>query len=272
MNYTKVLGKCLSTSCQKKSLGKCHNFSLGGETSSACGYCGCSEGAHQLVGHIPLANQAPPVVPQTPVPPTPPRTPVEGPKLHQRALLIAERKKIFETAPSVPTKKSSPKKRSLIDMMNSSKKQRKEPVILADTVENRILDRADALKEAPEGVTQTDLDVPEQFKINGVWWMPVVFGVDKVEDLSRYCYTCKTQLKASDRQECATCHRFTFVECGHFGPSDEDDPLNPSNVFPMDHYRCCHCCKPESNYNEYREYFESLPPRRSTEGRFSSEF
>lgn len=124
MNYTKVLGKCLSTSCPKKSLGKCHNFSLGGETSSACGYCGCSEGAHQLVGHIPLANQAPPVVPQTPVPPTPPRTPVEGPKLHQRALLIAERKKIFETAPSVPTKKSSPKKRSLIDMMNSSKKQR----------------------------------------------------------------------------------------------------------------------------------------------------
>lgn len=48
MNYTKVLGKCLSTTCPKKSLGKCHNFSLGGETSSGCGYCGCSEGAHQL--------------------------------------------------------------------------------------------------------------------------------------------------------------------------------------------------------------------------------
>mgnify|MGYP006180967849 CR=1 FL=1 len=284
MNYTKVLGKCCSVDCSKKSSGKCQSFSVG-STPSICGYCGCHEGAHTFICHLPVAAPLP--VPAPPAAtPTPPATPVPttpvvarcNPTLHQRKLQAEERKRIFQ-APATP--QSAAKKKGKVTKAPApavAKVASKPKEVIPDTEENRRRDRAEALLEVPdEDVTGTDLDIAPFWRINRVPWMPEVWDQDPIVDFTKYCFACKSQNERADREVCDKCKRFMFVECGHFGYSEAED--GDDQCVSPDFFRCCDCKDYLFKRTLYLDHLDSLPPRtsdggasNSTNSRFSNAF
>lgn len=266
MSFTKVLGKCCNTACSKKSTGKCQNF-FKVEGSHMCGYCECHEAAHELKDHLATPSAVAAPLPTASI--TPIRAVVSGPTLQDRRATADERKRIFDTQQKVGT--PSPRKKSKAVPAPApapAPPARPARVILPDTLANRRQDRADALLNAPEGVTRTDLDMGEFFRVNGVPWLPEVLDVAPVQDFTKYCFACKTQHEHADRDTCKgnNCNRYMFIECGQYGAIEGLD-LVVEYVDPM-FFRCCDCKKRNESAEEFQLHVESLPPR-SSNSRFS---
>lgn len=243
-----------------------------------CGYCECHEAAHELRDHVVAVAvasvAAPSVSTAAPSVATAAPTPVTtGPTLQEKKATADERKRIFDLGGRKPTT-PSPKKKSKATAAPApvpptpTVSVPPARVILPDTAGNRRADRAEALLNAPEGVTRTDLDMLEIFFVNREPWLPEVFDVDPVDDFTTYCFACKTQHERGDRDTCQgnDCNRYMFIECGQYGGVEGLD-LVTEYVSPM-FFRCCDCKKIHETADEFRSHMESLPPR-SSNSRFS---
>lgn len=89
----------------------------------------------------------------------------------------------------------------MVDITTEEVKKPKAPK--QGTEEDHRADRDEVLSYAPEGMTQTDLDMGQFYKVNGEWWMPPVTDIDPITDYTKYCFACKTQLSNIEREPCA---------------------------------------------------------------------
>ena len=287
MTTIKVLGVCCNTECSKKKMGKCQNYRPSVPDDETCKYCGCDAGAHTLLHYEVL-----PVVPPPPLPTAPEVKKLSGgPALQSRKLIMEERTKIFQTASPASTTPNAKRKakQEVVDLATeevkkpqilqkktdttiiSAEEVKKPKILHEDSENNRRTDRAAVLEFAPEGMTKTDLDMGQFYKVNKEFWMPPVTNSDPVTDYTTYCFACHSQLKSGDREPCAgaSCERFMFVECGHYGPllseDETEDDVSPTL------FRCCDCKQASYQRQLYQDYMSELPPKNST-SRFSDAY
>lgn len=156
---------------------------------------------------------------------------------------------VTETAPSTPAKKGKKRKATPAPTVLAPVKVRPPPPPpLEYNEENLQADRATILAEdAPVGCTQTDLVRPSMRHWNRVAWHPTPQWDEEVTDFTRHCFTCRKQNIHADRDYCAPCKRFCFVECGEYDGY-------------MDSWRCCYCSHPtaEKEWEEFKDEFCAL--------------
>lgn len=266
-SVTHLYGRCLSLHCSKVGDGCCNEFAVTKE-GNECDYCNCHRSAHHHYGFLAPDGSFHGMESRL----DSDRTSLlskkvfggKPPVLKDSVTTKAERVAIFRSAiPTQPASSPLPKstkkrgKSSSSIMCGNDAVSKKAKIGVEDTEQNRKLDRIEALKEAPQGCTRTDLDLPENFKVNHETWVPPVSLEERavVTDFQRYCFTCYNQNPNKDRDFCYLCSRWCFVDCGSYPEQELGDFFT---------FACCFCSNHQSLSEEFNDYVESLPPRIST--------
>lgn len=267
MSITKIVGGCCNSLCSLA--GQCQHYT--GVVGGNCNCCNCHESLHRMIGFI-TPDQVYHACGSIPAPAVvaKPTAKVNAslPMLSNKDLTQAERVGIFnKTLSPIKAPTQPPKKRAIVASHKvNAKKSKVVYTPLENTESNRIIDREEALREAPEGIQQTDLDMLHRWRINGEWWIPPPEEKDEVDDLSRYCFACCKQHLRRDREVCSgyICKRWMFVDCGSHTHNEYDYDNEDSLEF-----KCC-TCSDEHLAEKYETYFSSLPRRVHATGTASS--